>query len=134
MGRPRLRLLLDTHAFVWWLAGDTRLAKKAREAIDNNTNEVYVSAASAWEIATKHRIGKLEQASALAADVRAAIASQSFHELAVTVSHAQIAGALQGKLQDPFDRMLIAQAMLEDMTLVTNEREAFAAFAIKRLW
>lgn len=128
-----MRLLLDTHAFLWWLAGDTRLSKKAREAIDANAREVYVSAASAWEITTKHRIGKLDHASTLAANVRAAIASQAFSELPISVAHGQIAGALAGEHRDPFDRMLIAQAMLESMTFVSNEAR-FDAFAIKRLW
>lgn len=71
----------------------------------------------------------------VAADVEAAITSQNFQGLPVSVAHAQLAGALPGKLQDPFDRMLIAQAMLESMTLVTNESEArFGAYAVKRLW
>lgn len=129
-----MRLLLDTHAFLWWLAGNTRLSKTAREAINSDNNQAYVSAASAWEITTKHRLGKLDQASAVATDVRAAIASQSFQELPVSVAHAEVAGALEGKLQDPFDRMLIAQAMLENMMLVTNERSAFDGYAVKRLW
>ncbi len=88
---------------------------------------------SAWEITTKHRIGKLDHASEVAADVRAAIISQAFFELPVTVTHAQIAGALRGSHSDPFDRMLIAQAMLESMTFVSNEAR-FDAFAINRLW
>jgi PIN domain nuclease of toxin-antitoxin system len=128
-----LNLLLDTHAFLWWLAGDARLSRKAREAIDADTNQAHVSAASAWEITTKYRIGKLDHASAVATDVRAAIASQAFVELPVTVLHGQIAGALAGGHRDPFDRMLIAQAMLERMMFVSNEIR-FDAFAIKRLW
>lgn len=128
-----MRLLLDTHAFLWWLAGDARLSKKAREAIASGANQTYVSAASAWEITTKYRIGKLDQAALVANDVRAAIASQQFSELAITVDHAQRAGALPGVHADPFDRMLIAQAMLENLALVSNEVR-FDAFAIKRLW
>ena len=130
-----MRLLLDTHALLWWLAGDRQLSRKARAAIDDEANEVFVSAASAWEITTKFRIGKLNDASVVAADVEAAISSQDFQGLPVSVSHAQLAGSLPGKLQDPFDRMLIAQAMLDSMTLVTNESEArFGAYAVKRLW
>lgn len=106
---------------------------KVRDAINADANQTHVSAASAWEIATKYRIGKLAQASAVAVDVRAAIASQSFHELPVTVTHAQAAGELAMDHRDPFDRMLAAQAMLEQMTFVSNETR-FDAFPIKRLW
>lgn len=128
-----MRLLLDTHAFVWWLAGDTRLPRRVRETIDADATETYVSAASAWEITTKYRLGKLNDAAIVAADVRAAISSQSFHELAVTVAHAERAGALAWSHGDPFDRMLIAQALLENLSLASNETR-FDAFAVKRLW
>jgi PIN domain nuclease of toxin-antitoxin system len=92
-----------------------------------------VSAASAWEIATKFRIGKLDEAAVVATDVAASIAEEGFLPLAVSVVHGQIAGALAGEHRDPFNRMLIAQAMLESMTFVSNEAR-FDAFAIKRLW
>lgn len=128
-----MKLLLDTHAFLWWLAGDLRLSKPARDAIDDSANDVHVSAASAWEITTKHRVGKLDHASAIAHDVGKAIASQAFQELPVTVRHAQLAGALPGEHRDPFDRMLVAQAILENMALVGNETR-FDALAVKRLW
>ena len=128
-----MKLLLDTHAFLWWLAGDTRLTVKAREAINADANQAYVSAASAWEIATKYRIGKLSQATDVAVDVASAIASQRFHELPVTVAHGQVAGALATDHRDPFDRMLVAQAMLEQMVFVSNESR-FDGFPIKRLW
>lgn len=130
-----MRLLLDTHTLLWWLAGDQKLSRKARAAIGDEANEVFVSAASAWEITTKFRIGKLNDASAVATDVEAVIASQGFKTLPVSVAHAQSAGSLPGKLQDPFDRMLVAQAMLEGMTLVTNESKTqFGAYAVKLLW
>lgn len=128
-----MRLLLDTHAFLWWLAGDTRLTVKARDAINAGTNQTYVSAASAWEISTKFRIGKLSQASNVALDVQSAIASQGFLELAVTVAHGQRAGAIPTEHRDPFDRMLVAQAMLEQMAFVSNETR-FDSFALNRLW
>lgn len=128
-----MRLLLDTHAFLWWLAGDTRLTVKARDAINAGTNQTYVSTASAWEISTKFRIGKLSQASNVALDVQSAIASQGFLELAVTVAHGQRAGALPTEHRDPFDRMLVAQAMLEQMAFVSNETR-FDSFALNRLW
>jgi PIN domain nuclease of toxin-antitoxin system len=128
-----LRLLLDTHAVIWWLAGDTALTRIARDAISDETNDVFVSAASSWEIATKHRIGKLPQAAMLAADIPGAIARQGFQELAITLRHAQIAGALPGPHRDPFDRMLIAQALHEQMTLVSQEH-IFSRYGAQLLW
>jgi PIN domain nuclease of toxin-antitoxin system len=128
-----LRLLLDTHAFIWWLAGDSTLSRAARAAIRDEGNEIFISAASAWEIATKHRIGKLPDAAALAADVASAVAAQGFAELPMTVRHSQVAGSLTGPHKDPFDRMLIAQAGLETMTLVSRDA-IFDAYSIRRLW
>jgi PIN domain nuclease of toxin-antitoxin system len=129
-----VRLLLDTHAFLWWVFGDRKLSLRARQALaDDPANEVLVSAASAWEIATKFRIGKLADAAVVADDVTAAIAAEGFAELPITVRHAQAAGGLAGRLRDPFDRMLIAQALAEELTVVSNER-AFDAYGVKRLW
>jgi PIN domain nuclease of toxin-antitoxin system len=126
-------LLLDTHAFLWWLAGDRKLSRRARAAIADPDEEVIVSAVSAWEIATKYRIGKLPSASVIVNDIVGAIASQSFTPLSVTAVHAQRAGMLIGDHRDPFDRMLIAQARSEDLILVTNE-ELFDTFGVTRLW
>ncbi len=128
-----MALLLDTHAFLWWLAGDRKLPRRIREAIADPDEEVIVSAVSAWEITTKYRLGKLPGASAIVTDIAGAIASQSFTPLAVTVVHAQRAGALIGDHRDPFDRMLIAQARSEDLILVSNE-EIFDAFGVTRRW
>jgi PIN domain nuclease of toxin-antitoxin system len=125
--------LLDTHAFLWWLAGHPSLSKRARTEIDSSGSDVFVSAASAWEIATKYRLGKLPEADLVALDVTSTIESQQFTPLAVSVRHGQAAGALPGSHRDPFDRMLVAQAMLDDLTLVSNER-AFDVYGVKRLW
>ena len=93
-----------------------------------------ISAASAWEIATKHRIGKLPDAEALALDIPGAIAcQQKFEELPVTVADGVRAGALPGPLRDPFDRMLIAQALAHDLVVVSNER-LFDRYGVRRLW
>ena len=92
-----------------------------------------VSAASAWEIAAKHRIGKLPGVREIVNDIAGAIASQSFTPLSVTVLHAQRAGTLVGDHRDPFDRMLIAQARSDDLSLVSNEA-LFDAFGVTRLW
>jgi PIN domain nuclease of toxin-antitoxin system len=126
-------LLLDTHSFLWWLAGSRRLSRRAREAVADPSATVFVSAASAWEIATKFRLGKLPGAAAIVEDLAGAIASQAFTPLPVTVGHAQRAGALAGDHRDPFDRMLIAQAQSENVQLVTNEK-LFDAYGVRRLW
>lgn len=126
-------LLLDTHAFLWWIAGDPALSRPARAAIDDANNTVFVSAASAWEIATKFRIGKLPGVAAVADNLAAVLDAQGFVPLPITFVHGQAAGALPGPLQDPFDRMLIAQAMLDRMVLVSNEH-GFDAYGVRRLW
>jgi len=132
-GNKPVRLLLDTHAFIWWLAGDERLPTRLREAIADEGNAIFISAASAWEIATKYRIGKLPAAARIVADIDAVILDQGFKELAVAVSHGRAAGMLPGLHRDPFDRMLIAQAMIEEMVLVSNE-QLFDNYGVQRLW
>lgn len=126
-------LLLDTHALLWWLAGDSSLSPAAQAAITDETNPVFISAASGWEIAIKHRLGKLSGIAAVVADLDGAIVEQGFIGLPITVRHGQAAGALPGPHRDPFDRMLIAQAMLDNLVLISNE-QPFDAYGVKRLW
>ncbi len=126
-------MLLDTHAFLWWLAGDDALPVVARAAITNDNNEVFISAASAWEIAIKHHLGKLPGVAAIVTKIDRVIASQGFIELPITLTHAQTAGNLPIAHRDPFDRLLIAQAMLESLVFVSNE-QLFETFGINRLW
>ena len=128
-----MRLLLDTHALLWWLDGDRRLSLKARRAIANQSNTILVSAASAWEITTKARLGRLPGAADVAADVAACVASQDCVSLDITLLHAQKAGRLPGEHRDPFDRMLIAQSQMEDFALVSDD-EAFDSFDVRRFW
>jgi PIN domain nuclease of toxin-antitoxin system len=129
-----VRLLLDTHTLLWWVFADPKLSRRARIAIDDNSeNQVFVSAASAWEIATKYRIGRLPNARAVAEDISGTLTEEGFNELPVSVRHAQRAGNLVGHHQDPFDRMLIAQAILDELTLVSNER-VFDPYGVQRLW
>ena len=128
-----MRVLLDTHALLWWLAGDKHLSRKARALIADEDNAVYVSAASAWEVSTKYRLGKLPDADVLATDFIRHVARQGFIGLDITLDHAQRAGALPGPERDPFDRMLIAQAQAENLTLVSIER-AFDGYGIARAW
>ncbi|MFQ5765662.1 MAG: type II toxin-antitoxin system VapC family toxin [Rhodospirillales bacterium] len=125
--------LLDTHALLWWLDGDERLSEAARAFIGDEANAVLVSAASAWEIATKVRIGRLPGAADVAAAFESCLAEQGFAELPITVAHGLRAGALPGPHRDPFDRMLIAQAEAEDVALVSNET-VFDDYGVRRLW
>ena len=128
-----MRILLDTHSFLWWLDGDRRMSKRARALVSRDANEVFISAASAWEIATKWRLGKLSGAAEVAADIAGAVAGQAFQPLAITLTHAQLAGRLTTNHRDPFDRMLAAQAMIEGLPIVSND-EALDLFGISRLW
>jgi PIN domain nuclease of toxin-antitoxin system len=128
-----LKLLLDTHTLLWWAAGDETLSPKARDAILDESNTIFVSAASAWEIATKHRLGKLPQAAPIVADIATAIADEGFLDLPISVQHGQASGALPPIHRDPFDRMLAAQALTESMALVSNDR-VFDAYGAVRLW
>lgn len=128
-----LRLLLDTHALIWWLAGDEALSRRAQQAIADEANSITVSAASAMEVATKYRIGKLPNAALLARDFEAIVADQGFDELSITVHHARVAGEMKIEHKDPFDRLLIAQAQTDDLVLISNEA-LFDNFAVNRLW
>lgn len=125
--------LLDTHTFLWWLTDDKHLPQSSRRFIEDEDNNIVISAASVWEIATKHRIGKLPSADAVAPDIPGAIADQGFGELPVTVEDAARAGALQGPLRDPFDRMLIAQALARNLVLISIEKR-FDQYGVRRLW
>jgi PIN domain nuclease of toxin-antitoxin system len=128
-----MRVLLDTHTLLWWLDGDRRLSRRAKQTIADDANDVLVSAASAWEIATKVRIGKLPGAVDVASDIAGCLARQRFESLDITVRHAQRAGRLTGAHRDPFDRMLIAQAQIEDLPIVTND-DVFDDYDVTRLW
>jgi PIN domain nuclease of toxin-antitoxin system len=128
-----LRLLLDTHTLIWWLNDNARLGRSGYAAIEEGTNDILISAATAWEIATKHRLGKLPGVGRLADDLAGAIRAEGFEELAVTVAHGERAGRLPGPHRDPFDRMLIAQAQAEDLAIVSNEA-LFDRFGVRRVW
>jgi PIN domain nuclease of toxin-antitoxin system len=128
-----VRLLLDTHTLLWWLSGDEKLEPSALSAILEPANDVLVSAASAWEIATKYRLGKLPTATDLVADFGGILRTQGFKDLPITLDHAQHAGMLPGPHKDPFDRMLVAQALHERLVLVSNE-QVFDQYGVVRLW
>lgn len=105
----------------------------ARDAILDDSNDKLVSAASAWEIATKHRLGKLSAVDEFVDDIAGAIASEGFEELPITVDDAARAGALPGPHRDPFDRILIAQALSYNLPLISNEA-LFDQYGVSRMW
>jgi len=128
-----VQILLDTHAFIWWVLGDNSLSATARGHIADPNNACFVSAASAWEVTTKHRLGKLPQAAALAANFPAIVVRQGFIPLAITTVHAAHSGAFAQAHKDPFDRMIAAQAIIEGMPVISNDPQ-LDQFGIARLW
>jgi len=128
-----MKLLLDTHALVWWWTDNQRLPTAARTAIASSDNLVLVSAATAWEIATKHRLGKWPEVAALLDGFDANLRRSRFTSLPITHQHARLAGALEGEHRDPFDRMLLAQARLEELAVVTGDA-VFAGYGAAVVW
>jgi PIN domain nuclease of toxin-antitoxin system len=128
-----VKLLLDTHALLWWFDGDRKLSNTVRTLIEDQANDIHVSAASVWEIATKVRIGKLPQAARIAPRLPEAIAEQGFLAFAITVAHSQRAGWLPGGHRDPFDRMLAAQALIAGLPIASTDA-LFDGFGVARIW
>lgn len=114
-----MQLLIDTHAFLWWNSDDRALGRHARVAITEPDNVVFVSAATTWEIATKRALGKLD----MPGDIAGWVPANGFVELAIDIGHTVRSAELPFHHRDPFDRLLIAQAQLEELTLVTNDPE-----------
>jgi PIN domain nuclease of toxin-antitoxin system len=127
------RILLDSHVLFWFLDGDTRLSKPAREAIEEPDTIVHVSAATAFEIANKFRIGIWPAAEALAHDLPEIVSRFDFEPLPLTLEHARHAALLAVPHRDPFDRMLAAQAEIEGIPLVTADT-VFGQFNVRILW
>jgi PIN domain nuclease of toxin-antitoxin system len=128
-----MAILLDTHALLWWMVGDPRLSPRARAAIAAERAEVLVSAASAWELATKVRLGKLPEAIPLTHRFAESLAEQDFKPLPISLEHGRLGGLLPGPHRDPFDRILAAQSLLENLALVTID-PTFAGFGVKVVW
>src|SRR4029077_5278363 len=126
-------LLLDTHALLWSFNSDPSLSAEARRVIEDGSNEIFVSAASAWEIATKVRLGKLPTGYDLILDLNSYLMQLGFESLSVSTKHAVRAGMLPGDHRDPFDRMLIAQSQTEDLPIISNDR-IFDHYHVHRVW
>jgi PIN domain nuclease of toxin-antitoxin system len=112
-----MNILLDTHVILWWLDDDPSISRKARTAIADGKNLVFVSAVSIWEIRIKEALGKLK----IPSDFQAVLAGQPFESLDITIEHAHAIKDLPDHHRDPFDRMLVAQARIEGFTLVTRD-------------
>lgn len=128
-----MRLLLDTHAFLWWCADDPRLSLSVIDAVSSEENEVYLSVVSGWEIAIKNRLGRLPLPEKPGSFVPRMIERHSLAVLPVNLRHSLLDAELPGLHSDPFDRLLVAQAVLEDMKLVTDDR-VVTSYPIRTLW
>lgn len=128
-----MRYLLDTHTLLWLAYEDERLSPRVARIFQQRSNEIVVSAASAWEIATKHRLGKLSVAGTLVENFIARVTAAGMTFLSISVEHALRAGRMPGEHRDPFDRMLAAQAVHEDMPILSNDL-CFDSFSVRRIW
>lgn len=128
-----MKLLLDTHALLWWLTEDAQLSGRALQVIKNPRNAVWVSPVSGWELATKSRLGRLPGAERVLPRLPALIEESRLRVLPITFAHALKAGSLDHRHRDPFDRMLTAQAMIEDLVLVTSD-PACKALGAETVW
>ena len=127
-----MNLLLDTHAVLWWFAGDERMPARVRSHI-HEADLVWVSVVSAYEIKFKHRLGKLPLADSLVEALDEWMARDDFRPLSLDFDHSIQAAAFEQAHRDPFDRMLIAQALAEDLAIVSRDT-AFDAFSVRRIW
>jgi PIN domain nuclease of toxin-antitoxin system len=116
-----MKLLLDTHALLWWLADDKLLGRQARELVEDPGNDILISVVSLWEIAVKTRIGKLQ---ADIKEITDAVQQEGFALLDIGIAHLRTLGALPMHHRDPFDHLLIAQAIAEDATFMSEDRNA----------
>lgn len=128
-----MRTLLDTHALFWWLTDDSRLSSLARQVVSDDPDTVHVSVATAWEIAIKVGQGKWPEARWLIENFEREMAREGFALLPIEVQHVRTAGLMQAAHRDPFDRLLVAQAASEGLTLVTSDA-ALATLGARCLW
>ena len=128
-----MRLLLDTHAFLWWVGASPKLSRRAKAAVAKATNQCLVSVASGWEIAIKVSLGQLRIDAALDRFLPEQLALNGFQPLAIDFKHTARVARLPFQHRDPFDRLLVAQAIEEELTVVTADA-VFAQYGVKRLW
>lgn len=128
-----MRALLDTHVFLWWITDDPRLSPRVRKIIRNGKNELFLSAASGWEIAIKARLGRLELPATPERFIPEQMAINAIASLPIQMSHTLHVHALPGHHRDPFDRLLIAQAQLENLPIVTADPQ-IAHYPVKVIW
>jgi PIN domain nuclease of toxin-antitoxin system len=128
-----LKLLLDTHVFLWWITDDSRLSPKARELISDGQNELFLSAASAWEIAIKAQIGRLQLSDKPDILIPDQLSKNAIETLPVYLRHALHVFDLPGHHRDPFDRMIIAQAKLEDLPIISSDK-IFGQYQVEVVW
>ncbi|HTQ34868.1 MAG TPA: type II toxin-antitoxin system VapC family toxin [Stellaceae bacterium] len=124
-----MRLLLDTHAFVWWVGDATNLGQRARSAIDDAANEILLSVASLWELTIKRGNGKLD----FPFDFETVVNDEGFRVLPISYGHLGALETLPRLHRDPFDRMLIAQAIADDLVLATRD-DRLSAYGVTILW
>lgn len=128
-----MTLLLDTHTFVWWLAGDKRITPRLRHVIEQNSGETFVSAISAYEMSQKNRLGKWPEIEPVLKSFESLAAVANISLLDITPRHAIFAGQIAGRHRDPFDRILAAQARLEGMIFISTDKE-IEALGVKAVW
>jgi len=128
-----MRALLDTHTFIWWITDDPRLSPRVREIIGNGKNELFLSAASGWEMAIKAKLGRLQLSDSLERFIPEQMALNAIESLPVKMSHALHVYKLPDHHRDPFDRMLIAQAQLENMPILTVDPQ-ISRYPVKVIW
>jgi PIN domain nuclease of toxin-antitoxin system len=128
-----VNLLLDTHTFLWFIAGDSSLSQAARSAIENEGNDLYMSVASLWEIAIKVSIDKLTLSESFEDLIPEQLAENGIELLDISVEHTALIASMPFHHRDPFDRLIAAQAKVEQMMLVSAD-DAFDAYEVSRLW
>jgi len=128
-----MKYLLDTHAFLWWVGDDPALSKKARAIISDGGNEIYLSAVSVWEIAIKSRLGRLEMHGGLEAFMDRHLRENAFQSLPITLTHSVKVQTLSNHHRDPFGQMLVAQAMVEEMPIISVDK-MIGTYDLKVVW
>lgn len=128
-----MRALLDTHTFLWWITDDPQLSPRVREIISDGANELFLSAASGWEMAIKAKLGRLHLPDNLESFIFEQLAINAIESLPVQMSHALHVYMLPDHHRDPFDRLLIAQAQLEDLPILTIDPQ-IAQYTVKTIW